>query len=112
MKISRINQFRNHIITWRKRLGLNDWRCYCDLKTLHGQCAWIDIDREAKQAEIFLNRKPEPEEYLEELALHEVLHIVFSDLLHGVDKFMSETLMEEREHAAINRLIRAFIDKR
>ena len=81
-------QIKKHLVEWIKILRLNDW----DIKSLLITQEWrksgdIKIDRDNKMATVLIHESI-PEEHLEEVVVHELLHL----RIYGMDQMLEETI--------------------
>ena len=96
--------FDEAIETWAEHFGLGDWRIVpAEWDVADDAYAEVEIDVEAKLATYAVSEEL-PHSEVSAIALHEVLHVVFADMLSPDH---TEGSRASAEHAAINRIIRA-----
>lgn len=89
---------------WIDKFGLTDW----DFRTVlnddedNGN---VLLNHDGRKAYIGLCRKREPEVTIEQIAKHEVLEILFADILILMKAYYSEELISDEIHKVINRLM-------
>lgn len=87
MKIDE-KDIQGHLSKWQSILRLRDWDIQVKLvKTKWRKSGDIKIDIEDKKAVLLVNQSPKCEN-LEELVIHELLHLK----LHGLDQMIEELL--------------------
>lgn len=89
---------------WINRLGLTDW----DFRvTLHDDMdnGNVLLNPEGRKAYIGLCRKREPEVSIEQIAKHESLEILMTDIAFLLQTYYSKDLIDDEIHKVINRLM-------
>jgi hypothetical protein len=84
-------EVRQHLTKWQDILRLRDWDIAIGIvKTRWRKSGDIKIDLEDKKAVLLINHNPkcEKREELEELVVHELLHVK----LYGMDQMIEELL--------------------
>jgi hypothetical protein len=76
-----IEQLQNHLSTWQPRLRLQDW----DIRLHLVETPWrktgdIKIDSDDRKAVLMINAHNPRQENLEEVVIHELLHVKLWDL--------------------------------
>ena len=113
MKITKkeFNLFVEECEKWQKYFQLNDWRIDYYFEKLNGATASCYRILEDKVAEITLNTIIGRDDnstclsHLKETALHEVLHILLSDItLLAQKRFISKDEIDIAEHSLIRKL--------
>jgi hypothetical protein len=103
-------RFEAACMAWRAKFGLLDWAFR--FKVEEGddtRCAVVDMDHDAREAIFTYYTKGEQPEAPERLACHEVLHVVFVELLEVavLRCHVEHKDVEREEHRAIERLLNA-----
>jgi hypothetical protein len=117
VKVEHFKQFQKFCLHFKEAFGLKDW----EISVLHvplddGIMASFTVDCfDGRICTIALGRTwkhPPTPERLMETALHEMLHLLFADMLDGVDIMLTDcpagvkrSQRGMREHGAINRLM-------
>ena len=102
----RFKIFSANIEHWGGRLGLRDWYVYTTHSTEPSECeALIEYDRDTRHASItYYSSCPDPQP-IERVALHEVLHLLFGDL---IPEDCGDDVARE-EHRVIERLLHVLL---
>lgn len=95
--------FKELCLKWVDRLGLGEWELIFKHEKLEDSEAHTTADIKARQAIITISLEAETD--LNELALHEVLHILICKLSEYARNFVSEGIIEEEEHVIIQHLV-------
>ena len=104
-------RFTEQCDSWIEKFGLGDWEVIYELKELGGHMAETVPDKNTSQAFIRLNDTWQPSYKvgdIDTVALHEVCHVLLSDLTIPMYFHVNTDRLGETEHRVINRLIRAF----
>lgn len=114
--MTREQRVRDLIAIWKPRLGISDWDIrYLDITdpAPDGEAACVYKEEHTRRGQIYIDPEA-PDTHLEALVLHELLHIVLSDLkglamrCAGMGGKGSVTLMDEmddREERAIDSIV-------
>lgn len=100
--------FGSYLNHWQARLGMKDWRIAFDSKPAsRGTMAEVfKFDLEARTAKIRLGKdwgnEPITPENLSKTALHELLHVLFHEMLELARNPDMEAPMRSAEHRVIN----------
>lgn len=103
-------RFEKSCRAWQVTLGLTDWSITYRVGRCPGAWARIEYDVDARAALITANgdMKGLGERAPERIALHEMLHLLFADMLDVAGKRGSDHVDTGRaEHALIERLLNA-----
>lgn len=105
-------RFKKHCLDWRDRLGLGEWELYFEYKKLKddedeiaGQVAY---EFDSFKATIFFSTEIGKNMSVEEIALHEVLHLALSPISRLTGQWSWKHVVEN-EHKVINHLCRALL---
>lgn len=96
--------------TWQAKLGLIDWNITCHHEELESALASTNANNENSQAGIALNTRwpafnVPTRELIEQVALHEVLHVLLADLSYlGTCRYVSRAELDTAEHRIVRRL--------
>lgn len=103
--------FKQYGQEWQTKLGLNDWEIYFkhdSAPDCYGQTYWNGNDRVATvilSKDGWDNLRPKTPESLKQVALHEVLHVLFAPYCIAAEKrFGSRDELESTEHSIIRHL--------
>lgn len=120
MARTRYSEFKSLVRRFCGELGLGDWRVDFAYRALADarKSAEVSLVPDQKSAKIVLNRNHVPEGDrgwdLVDTALHEVLHIAFSEVLAAAASSHSDRgrRVETLEHGLINRLCAAWLERK
>lgn len=102
--------FKGYCDVWLKKLGLNRWAVYYyheeieeayaqTVWNINGMCASIRLSTHWDEGRELNNKT------LEQLALHEVLHVLLAELInHAEDRYTKDGDIQAAEHAIIRQL--------
>jgi hypothetical protein len=102
----RYELFETLVNHWVTALGLRDWYVYTKHSTEPSECeALIEYDRDTRHASItYYSACPDPQP-IERVALHEVLHLLFGDV---IPEDCGDDVARE-EHRVIERLLHVLL---
>lgn len=103
-------RFEKSCRAWQVTLGLTDWTLSFKLARADGtRQADVAYDVEGRQATITAYVKTSDASAPERVALHEMLHLLFADMLAAAAARASDTHADvgREEHKAIERLLNA-----
>lgn len=109
--MDKFKYFRERCEFWVKKLGVGDWDIEIERDTVDTKgTAKVRLNHIGKNATIYLLTKVVKDYNISKkdlniCALHEVLHLVFSDLIHTCqERYYSEDSIDRLEHGVIRRL--------
>jgi hypothetical protein len=109
------DKMAEYVSKWQIKLGLTDWRIVRSSKRPKGVCAEVakmDLEQRLASYRIGMDFGAEPvtEQSLEDTAAHEMLHVLFHELIETA-KRQDATMDQIRsvEHRVINTLTRLLV---
>jgi hypothetical protein len=116
LTVAHSKKFRRFVGKWAEIFKLADWKLtYKFRQEPSHNLAECCPDAENKQAEVYLFREWDIEptsSTLDEIAAHEVLHVLFAPLMRlAGERFVTEKELEIEEHNIIRVLLKAFVAK-
>lgn len=108
------DEFKRQSDKWLGHLGLRDWEISYSHKKLKKRYSEVSYNFRSRKALISLSTQFDcavTRNGLEEHALHEVLHLAFSDLASFAESAAALSRVEEAEHAVVHRLKRALLNR-
>lgn len=103
-------RFEQSCRAWQTKLGLTDWSITYKVDRMPGAWARVDYEVNDRSALITANgdMKGTGERAPERIALHEMLHLLFADMIDTAGKRGADHVDTGRaEHALIERLLNA-----
>ena len=99
-------EFDLHIRVWQDRLGLLDWRIERGRGNSAGAMSKVKCHYPDRLAVYKTGNWPQPvtTEALESTAIHELLHVMLSELTHVVSTNASSEIQYSVEHRIVNTL--------
>ena len=97
--------FDGFIAKWQAKLNLNDWRIERGVLPAKNAMASVEFNEPARLATYRLGdfgAEAVTPESLEKTALHELLHVVFHDVLNATTARLDPDQIEAAEHRVIN----------
>jgi hypothetical protein len=109
------DKLAQYVDKWQVRLGLTDWRIVRSAKRPKGVCAEVakmDLEQRLASYRIGLDFGAEPvtEQSLEDTAIHELLHVMFHELIETAKRSdATQDQIRSVEHRCINILSRLLV---
>lgn len=90
-----IKLLENYLVHWQKVLNLNDWDLKIELtdfnRTDYEQTGDIRVDLQNKKATVLIANK-ETGKDIDEVILHELVHLLLWDLDHGLESIATNNI--------------------
>lgn len=113
-----ITAFEDFVTLYMEKFGVTDWDVgITTCKTDDGDMAHVEYLYPSRAARITVNTSFDVEkDEIWESALHEVLHLVMTDLREAYSQFLPDDVavrgrIESMEHAVVNRIINAMRER-
>jgi len=108
-------KFQKECTIWLDRFWLREWQVFYSWQDLDdGTAARTEYAHHSKNVEFSLNRRQDPkgghrqfEQSIEDLAKHEVIHLLLADLIGLAEsRYCTKEEIESAEHALVQKLMK------